>query len=117
MREISVYKRVVHYGGNRGKHEAIVDEETWERANKGIGNGREDDTGLYYTDPHIHLLKGILRCGAGGQAMTRYRSGKKTRAHLLLDCACVDPIKKNVSGRTTSPVNLLPARKFEALIK
>lgn len=48
-----VYKGFVRYGGMLypGKHEAIVHEETWEEANKAIGDGREDDTGLYYTDP------------------------------------------------------------------
>jgi hypothetical protein len=113
-----VYKGFVRYGGMLypGKHEAIVDEETWEEANKAIGNGREDDTGLYYTDPHIHLLKGILRCGACGRAMTPYHSGKRTKDGTPYRYyACVDYTKDG--SQTTCPVKMLPAREFEALIK
>jgi len=112
-----VYKGFVRYGGMLypGKHEAIVDEETWEEANKAIGNGREDDTGLYYADPHIHLLKGILRCGACGRAMTPYRSGKKTKDGTpYLYYACVDYTKDG--SLSTCPIKMLPAREFEALI-
>jgi hypothetical protein len=43
-----------------------------------IGRERADDTSLYYRDPHVHLLKGILRCGSCGMAMTTYRPGKQT---------------------------------------
>ena len=113
-----VYKGFVRYGGMLypGKHEAIVDEETWEQANKAIGNGREDDTGLYYRDPHIHLLKGILRCGTCGLAMTPYRSGKKTKDGTpYLYYACVDYTKDG--SLSTCPIKMLPAREFEALIR
>ena len=112
-----VYKGFVRYGGMlyTGKHEAIVDEETWEQANKAIGSGREDGTGLRYRDPHVHLLKGILRCGSCGLAMTPYRSGKKTKDGTpYLNYACVDYTKEG--SLTTCPVKMLPTREFEALI-
>ena len=113
-----VYKGFVRYGGMLypGKHEAIVDEESWEQANKAIGNGREDDTGLYYRDPHVHLLKGILRCGICGLAMTPYRSGKKMKDGTpYLYYACVDYTKDG--SLSTCPIKMLPAREFEALIR
>ena len=113
-----VYKGFVRYDGilYPGKHEAIIDEEIWEQANQAIGSGRAEDTGLYYTDPHIHLLKGILRCEACGLAMTPYRSGKKTKDGTpYLYYACVDYTKDG--SQTTCPVKMLPAREFETLIK
>nr|MDA8218849.1 recombinase family protein [Dehalococcoidales bacterium] len=112
-----VYKGFIRYNDMLypAKHEAIIDEETWEQANRAIGNGRTDDTGLYFRDPHVHLLKGILRCGTCGLAMTPYRSGKKAKDGTpYLYYACVDYTKDG--SLTTCPVKMLPAREFEGLI-
>ncbi len=113
-----VYKGFIGYNGRqyRAKHEAIVDEETWGQANKAIGKGRDDGNGLRYKDDHVHLLKGILKCGVCGLAMTPYPSGKKTKDGTpYLYYACVNFTR---DGRhTTCPIKMLPARDFEALVK
>jgi hypothetical protein len=113
-----VYKGCIRYGGALypAKHEAIVDEETWDQANRAIGNGHEETGTLKFKDDHVHLLKGILRCGSCGMAMTPYPSGKKTKdCTPYLYYACVNFTK---DGRA-SPclVRQLPAREFETLIK
>ena len=113
-----IYKGFVRYDGMLypGKHEAIVDEETWAHASKAIGSGRDDDTGLYYRDQHTHLLKGILCCASCGLAMTPYRSGKKTPDGTpYLYYACVDYTKQG--SQTSCPIKMLPAREFESLIR
>lgn len=113
-----VYKGIIHYGGKlyAGKHEPVIDEETWEQANKAFGNGTEDDNSLRFRDEHVHLLKGIIKCGACGMAMTPYPSGKKMRDGTpYLYYACVNFTKDG--SHSTCPVRQLPARDFEALIK
>ena len=98
------------------RHEPIVDEETWDQANQAFGNGRENDDGLRYRDDHIHLLKGVLRCGTCGLAMTPYRSGKTTKDGTpYLYYACVDCTK--AGSLTSCPVKMLPARDFEGVVK
>lgn len=111
-----VYKGCVRYDGTLypGRHEAIIDEETWDQANKAIGRGKEDDTGVRYKDDHVHLLKGILRCETCGMAMTPYPSGKKKDGTPYLYYACVNFIKDG--SQTTCPVRMLPAREVEALV-
>jgi site-specific DNA recombinase len=113
-----IYKWFLRYDGKLypAKHEAIVDEATWERANRAIGKGRDDDNGLRYKDDRVHLLKGIVKCGVCGLAMTPYPSGKKTKDGTpYLYYACVNFTK---DGRaTTCPIRMLPARNFEAMIR
>ncbi len=112
-----IYKGFIRYNGDLypGNHEPIVDQETWEQANRAIGNGREGK-GLHYKDDHVHLLKGILRCGPCGLAMTPYPSGKKTkdgRPYLYYACTSVT----QDGSYSECSVRALPAREFEALIK
>ncbi|MGE3601582.1 MAG: recombinase family protein, partial [Dehalococcoidia bacterium] len=113
-----VYKGVIRYNERfyPARHAAIIDAETWAQANQAIGAGREDNTSLRYKDDHVHLLKGILKCGVCGLAMTPYPSGKKTRVGTpYLYYACVNFTKDG--SHTTCPIKMLPARDFEALIK
>jgi site-specific DNA recombinase len=113
-----IYKGFIHYGGvlYPAKHEAIVDEETWAEANRAIGNGHAEINSLKFKDDHVHLLKGILRCGSCGMAMTPYPSGKKTRDGTpYLYYACVNFTKDG--SASTCPIRQLPARDFETLIK
>ena len=113
-----VYKGFLRYNGRLypARHEAIVDEATWDHANKAIGMERTDDRGLRHKDDHVHLLKGILKCGVCGLAMTPYPSGKKTKDGTpYLYYACVNFTKDG--SETTCPVRMLPARDFESLVK
>ena len=112
-----LYKGFIRYDGALfpGTHECIIEPETWEEANKAIGNGREGAE-LRYKDDHIHLLKGLVRCGPCGLAMTPYPSGKKSSngtPYLYYTCTSV------VQDGTHSacPVRALPAREFEGLIR
>jgi hypothetical protein len=111
-------KGVIRYGGKLypARHEPTIDEETGDQANNAFGNGREDADGLRYRDDHVHLLKGVLRCGTCRLAMTPYRSGKRTKDGTPYRYyACVDYTK--AGSQTTCPVKMLPARDFEAVVK
>ncbi|MBX3738890.1 MAG: recombinase family protein [Candidatus Didemnitutus sp.] len=77
-----VYAGKVASGGVEyaGQHEAIVDEELWERANAALGMKpimrRPRRRNAPRREKHFHLLKGLLVCGACGHAMTPAPSGK-----------------------------------------
>ena len=79
----SVYIGKVEYKGETypGEHEAIIDEETWASVHEGL---KERDSrrkeGLERSLDGVAPLKGILRCGHCGCAMTpsfTYKGGRK----------------------------------------
>ncbi|MBA4181327.1 MAG: hypothetical protein C0506_12120, partial [Anaerolinea sp.] len=112
-----LYKGFIRYDGKLfpGNHLPIVDLEIWDAANRACGRMREDD-GVRYKDDHIHLLKGIVKCGVCGTAMTPYPSGKKAKdgtPYLYYACTSVT----QDGSASTCPVRTLPAREFESLIK
>src|SRR4051812_17014356 len=76
-----VYQGFLRYNGRLypARHDAIIDEDAWDHANRAIGMERTDGGSLRHKDDHVHLLKGIQKCGACGLAMTPYPSGKKTK--------------------------------------
>ncbi|MBK6664293.1 MAG: recombinase zinc beta ribbon domain-containing protein [Thermoflexaceae bacterium] len=55
------------------------------------GRIREEDRG-FYKDDHVHLLKGLIKCGVCGTTMTPYPAGKKDKAgnpYLYYSCTSV----------------------------
>jgi site-specific DNA recombinase len=112
-----VYKGIIRYSGKLypARHQPIIDEEMWEQAKQAVGTGKDEDNGLRYKDEHVHLLKGIIRCGVCGLAMTPYPSGKKMPDGTpYLYYACVNFTKDG--SHSTCPLKLLPARDFEKLV-
>lgn len=112
-----LYKGFIRYDGELfpGTHAAIIAHETWERANGCIGVAREDD-GTRNRDEHVHLLKGIAKCGVCGTAMTPYPAGKKDKdgkPYLYYACTTVT----QDGSASPCPVRTVPAREFEGLMK
>ncbi len=103
----------------KGKHEPIITEKTFREAQK-IFNKRQkkEEVSALLTkkDDHVHLLKGILKCGDCGSTMTPYPSGKKQKdgtPYLYYTCVMVSKEPKDTKCR----IRYLPAREFENIIK
>jgi len=112
-----IYKGYVHLGENeyKGQHQAIISEKVWKEANKTFHSKRPRKI-TYAKDDHIHLLKGVLKCGECETALTPYPSGKKDksgRPYLYYACGKVVDYGKHSDCK----VRLLPARDFEEAIK
>lgn len=112
-----LYKGFIRFDGevHPGNHQPLVDVESWEAANRVSGRIREEDRG-FYKDDHVHLLKGLIKCGVCGTTMTPYPAGKKDKAgnpYLYYSCTSVT----QDGSASKCPVRSVPAREFESLIK
>ncbi len=93
-----IYLGKAEYQGElyEGEHEAIIDEETFERvqetisrAPRGRGHGRAQTS--------KHLLQGLVQCGRCGLTMTPSSTQKKSRKQVFRYYLCrnaTDPVEK-----------------------
>ena len=110
-----VYKGYIRFDNKifKGEHKAIINPKLWDNANKIIKKPVKTEI---EKDDHIHLLKGILKCGDCGFSMTPYPAGKKDKngiPYLYYSCTSVS---KEGKGSDCN-VRTLPAREFENIIK
>lgn len=99
----------------KGEHEAIVPLNVWESVNKKL-NIKISQKSEYKKDDHIHLLKGLLKCGTCDSSMIPYPSGKKDKNGMpYLYYACGKVLDNGKESECT--VRMLPAREFENIIK
>ena len=97
-----------------GIHEPLVTEEVWRAANRAIdpAGGRQRRTSSNGRDVHVHLLKGLVRCGHCGSTMTPFPSGKTSPSgERFLYYQCSEVVKR--PHDCDCPVRRLPARKLE----
>ncbi len=111
-----IYKGFVHFNGEqfKGEHEAVVSAQTWEKASR-LMKPVTRRTQLT-KDNHIHLLKGLLKCGQCGTFLTPYPAGKKDKngvPYLYYACGRVVDHGKDSDCK----VRMIPAREFENAIK
>lgn len=113
-----LYAGRIRYAGKvyDGQHPAIVPARTFETVQRLLEkNGRKEI--MAGKDDHVHLLKGLLRCGACNAALTPYASGKKNKKtgkpYLYYLCT----MKIHHARNQECPLSPLPARAFEAAIK
>ena len=114
-----IYAGRLRYEGElyEGLHEALVGEETWDGANAALEAGKRSraSSGLLKRDGHVHLLKGLIRCGDCGSTMTPYPSGKTGKdGERYLYYTCTDVVHN--ARRSKCRVRTLPARRFERSI-
>ncbi|MHB8993693.1 MAG: recombinase family protein, partial [Armatimonadota bacterium] len=110
-----IYKGCVRGGDELfpGNHEPLVSTELWDLANTQLrqrvrGHRSPNRTG----DGHVHLFKGLLRCGECGASVTPYPSGKRRPdGSPYLYYTCLSAIKDRPHRSCT--VRSLPARAFE----
>lgn len=110
-----LYKGYVGCGEElfEGNHEPLVSAELWDLANARLRQRvRGPRSPNRTSDSHIHLFKGLLRCGECGASMTPYPSGKrKPDGGAYLYYTCLSAIKDRPHRKCK--VRSLPARAFE----
>lgn len=110
----SVYVGKVEYKGETydGEHEAIIDAETWALVREGLDAGKKGQKGQYERSlDGVAPLKGILRCGNCGCAMTpsfTYKGGRKYCFYI-----CSQDAKR---AEMSCPVRRLPAGEIESYV-
>lgn len=110
-----LYKGTIRHGEAEyaAAHPPIVSEQLWEEANKALRP--EHRQWMQRRDKHVHLLKGLLKCGHCGFSLTPYPAGKKDQnGNPYLYYTCTNVTKEG--SEATCPVRSLPARAFEDLI-
>ncbi len=99
----------------KGEHQAILSINMWEKANKLLKPINPKKT-EYSKDTHVHILKGLAKCGECDTLLTPYPAGKKDKngiPYLYYACGKVVDNGKHSACR----VRALPARDFENIIK
>lgn len=112
-----IYKGSVRFNGEEfeGEHDGLVSIQIWDKANKlmkPVTHKRIE----HVKDNHVHLLKGLLRCGDCGTFLTPYPAGKKDKngiPYLYYACGKVVDFGRNCDCK----VRMIPAREFEQIIK
>ena len=113
----AIYKGIIVHDGKEypSEHPALVSAELWAKANDALKTGDCQPIKIQERDKHVHLLKGILKCGNCGTALTPYPSGKKDAAgNPYLYYACTHVTKDG--SDSDCPVRSIPARPFDDLI-
>ena len=105
---IRSYIGEIEYRGEiyRAEHPAILDRELWERANALLGhrNHRQHH-------PNGALLRGLLRCGSCGTAMTHCYTSKGNRRYRYYVCSTAQK-----RGWRSCPTKSVPAAEIEAFV-
>ena len=84
------YKGYIRYNGemHRGKHEALVDERIWNKANAVI-NARKPDKRLNRLKKNSHefLLAGLIKCGkCGSHLVSVHSAGRDQKKFFYYEC-------------------------------
>ena len=112
-----IYKGIVINGSSEypSEHPAIVSPQLWQAANEALSPKEKEGSILLHQDRHVHLLKGLLRCGHCGLSLTPKPAGKKDKnGNQYLYYTCTNVSKEG--GEATCSVRNIPARPFEDLI-
>ena len=112
-----IYKGYVKFDDEefKGEHQAILSINMWDKANK-LLKPIQPKKIEYSKDTHVHILKGLAKCGECDTLLTPYPAGKKDKngiPYLYYACGKVVDDGKNSACR----VRALPARDFEEIIK
>jgi len=92
-----------------GEHDAIVDQETWDRVRELLQNGRKGPRRP--SSRTTSLLAGILRCSACDAAMTPTYSQKGRVRYRYYVCT-----KAHLRGWDSCPTRSVSAKKIEAFV-
>ncbi|MFC1497166.1 recombinase family protein [Verrucomicrobiota bacterium] len=110
-----LYKGIIRRGDDEyeSEHVALVSKKLWEDANEALSKRRRK--WVHRRDKHIHLLKGLLKCGYCGKSLTPNQGGKKDKdGNPYLYYTCTDVVKDG--SHSDCPIRRVPARAFEDLI-
>ncbi len=100
------YKDEIH----DGEHEAIVDEDAWQRVQQMLrSNGRSG--GMHVRNKYGALLKGLLYCKPCARAMTHTYTSKGNRRYRYYVCQTAQK-----RGRHACPSKSVPAEEIERFV-
>jgi DNA invertase Pin-like site-specific DNA recombinase len=104
-----LYAGVIAHGGERyrGEHPALIDEDTFERVQR-ILEGRDKTPLTFHGTNHDYLLKGLLRCGLCGAAMSPGSTRRARKVYRYYRCSTHDK-----HGPKGCPALRLPAGAIE----
>lgn len=102
----------VAYQGNiyPGEHEAIIDHATWQRVQAVLAEQRAHG-GMRRRTKHFPLLKGRLRCGSCGSAMTYTYTRRGPKVYGYYACTSA-----KVNGAESCPMPNVPAGALDQLV-
>jgi len=110
----ALYRGVVVTGGQTypGQHAAIIEDAVWESAQALLPDAtRTDARSQSVGHRQVALLRGVLRCGRCGCAMSPSSSRKDHRAYRYYVCSTAQR-----HGDQTCAVRTIPARTVEAAV-
>jgi len=93
-----------------GEHEAVLDEDTWRRAQELLRRNGQNGSRHRRLGP-APLLQGLLRCQPCGRAMTHSTATRGARRYRYYVCQTAQKL-----GWTACPTKSVPAEKIEASV-
>jgi len=104
-----LYAGLIAHDGERyrGEHPAIVDEDTFERVQR-VLDGKDKTPITFHGTNHEYVLRGLLRCGLCGAAMSPGSTRSARKTYRYYRCSTRD--KHGPSG---CPAQRLPAGAIE----
>jgi len=103
--------KISHKGDvHEGEHKGIVDPLIFERVSRMLkANGKKNTSPNQ--DKHNFMLRGLVRCGACGQAMSPNFAYSKGRKYFYYKCISITKLDKSAC-----PTKSAPARELERLV-
>ncbi|PIR19227.1 MAG: resolvase, partial [Elusimicrobia bacterium CG11_big_fil_rev_8_21_14_0_20_64_6] len=103
--------KISHKGDvHEGEHKGIVEPSIFERVSRMLtANGKKNTSPNQ--DKHNFMLRGLVRCGACGHAMTPNFAYSKGRKYFYYKCVSVGKLDKSAC-----PTKSAPARELERLV-
>ncbi len=103
--------KISHKGDvHEGEHKGIVEPAIFERVSRMLAaNGKKNTSPNQ--DKHNFMLRGLVRCGACGHAMTPNFAYSKGRKYFYYKCVSVGKLDKSAC-----PTKSAPARELERLV-
>lgn len=113
-----IYRGIIRYAGHEhpGRHEPLVPEELWERANAAVTKTvRPAQLLKPDQDKHFHLLKGLVHCGCCHRALVPHASGNRHKSGgYYRYYYCSNLVKERADARCT--VRRIAASSLEGVV-
>ena len=113
-----IYRGVIRYAGTEypGRHEPLVTDELWEKANAAVVKAvRPVQVLKLDQDRQFHLLKGLVHCGCCNRALVPHASGNRDESgRFYRYYYCTHLVKERTDSRCT--VRRIAAGSLESAV-
>ena len=113
-----IYRGVIRYAGTEypGRHEPLVTDELWEKANAAVVKTvRSAQVLKLDQDRQFHLLKGLVHCGCCNRALVPHASGNRDESgRFYRYYYCIHLVKERTDSRCT--VRRIAAGSLESAV-